>query len=91
MLPRVSLDQAIALAERMRQSLENRRWPQGTNDSVVTASFGVTLLGGNEPFLSAIARADELLYRAKQGERNCVVGDTLSVVVPLRPSRAMLL
>ncbi len=91
LLPGVSLDQAITLAERMRRSLEDRRWPQSANNNLVTASFGVTLLGGDEPFPSAITRADELLYRAKQGGRNRVVGDTLSVVVPLRPSRAMLL
>ncbi len=90
LLPGVSLDHAIALAERMCLSLEARQWPQNATDCVVTASFGVTLLGGGETFPTAIARADELLYRAKQGGRNCVVGDNLSVVVPLRPLRTAL-
>lgn len=89
LVPGVSLDQAFALAERMRRSIEARRWPQSAINCVVTASFGVTLLGGDEPFLSAMSRADELLYRAKHGGRNCVVGDSLSVVVPLRPLRTV--
>lgn len=86
LLPGASLHQAIMLAKRMGRSIETRRWPHSAIDCAVTASFGVTLLRDDEPFLSAITRADKLLYRAKQSGRNCVVGDTTSVVVPLRPS-----
>ena len=87
LFPGLSLKQAIALAERLRRSLEARRWPQSASDCVVTASFGVTLIGGDETVPAAIARADELLYRAKQAGRNRVVGDNISVIVPLRPLR----
>lgn len=87
LFPGLSLNQAIALAERMRRTLEDRRWPPKAAECIVTASFGVTLIGGDETVPAAIARADELLYRAKQAGRNCVVGDNISVIVPLRPLR----
>ncbi len=37
-----------------------------------TASLGVTLLMANESLETALARADEALYRAKNGGRNQV-------------------
>ncbi|MEE4454890.1 GGDEF domain-containing protein [Novosphingobium resinovorum] len=85
LLPGTSLDQAVALAERMRQALEVYPWSQCTTDCIVTASFGVTRFERDEPFASAIARADKLLYRAKRDGRNCTVADSPSIVVSLRP------
>jgi PleD family two-component response regulator len=38
----------------------------------VTASVGVTILEPTEPMESALSRADEALYRAKNGGRNQV-------------------
>jgi diguanylate cyclase (GGDEF)-like protein len=80
LLPDLSLDQAVTLAERMRSALEARQWGQSRIDCVVTASFGVTLLARGELFQSAITRADELLYQAKKTGRNCVIGNRLTVV-----------
>ncbi len=86
----IEIQNSLFLAEKMRKLIEIGPFDFDDKKIKVTASFGVTLLGGGETFPTAIARADELLYRAKQGGRNCVVGDNLSVVVPLRPLRTAL-
>ncbi|HEX7442203.1 MAG TPA: GGDEF domain-containing protein [Caldimonas sp.] len=64
---------ARRVAERMRQGLEKTTWPDVLPGLVkVTASFGVTLLASDESLEHALARADEALYRAKDGGRNQV-------------------
>jgi len=71
--PVSDLPVARRVAERMRQALEETSWPDvqpGLNK--VTASLGVTLLARDESLEHALARADEALYRAKNGGRNQV-------------------
>ena len=64
---------ARRVAERMRQGLEATSWSNVLPGLVtVTASLGVTVLAGDESLEHALARADEALYRAKNGGRNQV-------------------
>ena len=68
-LPETEISDALAMAERIRRSIEREPWPQRN----ITASFGVVDISPrirNERDL--IARADEALYRAKAAGRNCI-------------------
>jgi diguanylate cyclase (GGDEF)-like protein len=73
LVPVSDLPVARRVAERMRSALEDLDWsltlPGLTR---VTASLGVTLLTPTESLETALARADEALYRAKNGGRNQV-------------------
>ncbi len=73
LVPVSDLPVARRVAERMRQHLEQTCWPDVLPGLVaVTASLGVTLLASDESLEDALARADEALYRAKNGGRNQV-------------------
>ena len=68
-------EDAIAVAERLRQQVEST--PVAAHDGTVvnfTTSIGVSTLHAGEPFDSAARRADDRLYEAKKTSRNCVVG-----------------
>jgi diguanylate cyclase (GGDEF)-like protein len=71
-LPGASAGQAIAVAERIRVSTCER--PLAGLPRATTVSAGVAVYGPGEPVTldSAIARADEALYRAKSHGRNRV-------------------
>ncbi|QOR40899.1 diguanylate cyclase [Billgrantia diversa] len=79
MLPDTPLDQAIQVAERLRQALENAPvevGQEGIDKHLLryTASLGVTSVDMDEPSLKpAIKRADSGLYEAKAQGRNRVV------------------
>jgi len=64
---------AQRVAETLRREIEGNAIPWNDETLRVTASFGITAItpGEMDP-LTAIARADEALYRAKQDGRNCV-------------------
>jgi diguanylate cyclase (GGDEF)-like protein len=67
--PETGAEQARTLAERIRATFEQHRFPHGIS---VTASFGVAASAddGSEELYK---RADALLYTAKRGGRNRVV------------------
>jgi len=73
LLPETDRDEAVLVAERLRQAIANHpmRLPSGSTLHV-TASFGVAALG--DAFASVPAwleSADKMLYAAKSGGRNC--------------------
>lgn len=70
-LPDTPLDQATILAEKLRQSIENTSFAFGG----LTCSFGVVAHKNGESYEALLQRADELLYKAKQFGRNCVVNE----------------
>jgi len=71
LLPGATPKSALAVAERLRQAIENSRRPEV--DAPVTASFGVTMLEQSDLGLAdPLRRADEALYRSKGNGRNQV-------------------
>ncbi|NVJ52070.1 MAG: diguanylate cyclase [Campylobacteraceae bacterium] len=75
LLINAKLDEATAIAEKMRIKIENTAVEVDNNRIDVTASFGVATLNkeGNESIETTLKRADDLLYIAKKHGRNEVV------------------
>ncbi len=72
-LPNCDLEQAAMQAERLRTRLEATGVNIEGTDIRVSASFGVTVSDGSEKNPDFFVRvADEALYQAKAGGRNCV-------------------
>jgi diguanylate cyclase (GGDEF)-like protein len=72
-LPNCDLEQATQQAERMRERLSAEKMMVENSELSVTASFGVTVSDGSERSPDTFVRtADEALYQAKAGGRNCV-------------------
>jgi diguanylate cyclase (GGDEF)-like protein len=71
-LPDTSVQQAMGIAERYRQSLAEMEVRYDDHLLEVTASFGVAPFHPGESREHWIGRADRAMYRAKQGGRNRV-------------------
>lgn len=69
LIPKSNRDQALVLAEKLRQLCEEHDFGDGLK---VTASFGVTQLRADETVDLFIGRADQALYLAKSNGRNRV-------------------
>lgn len=74
MLPGTDMQNAIAIAERLRGKVSQR--PLGDLARAITVSIGVAACSGKAGVLldAVIGRADEALYRAKHDGRDRVVG-----------------
>lgn len=75
MLPEASLEGACAIAERLRQAMEERSAAgvSGNSTFTVTASFGVASFEADMPEVEDLIRhADRALYSSKQNGRNRV-------------------
>jgi diguanylate cyclase (GGDEF)-like protein len=72
MLPETSLEEACRMAERVRASVEKMSIAALPGLST-TVSIGVAQFRPGETIAQTVARADEALYLAKSGGRNCVV------------------
>jgi diguanylate cyclase (GGDEF)-like protein len=72
--------QAVELAERLRESLENCVFSQAGK---VTASFGITTYQTGDSPETLIRRADMGLYKAKSGGRNRVEAVIAGITLPL--------
>lgn len=79
LLPETDHDGAMKIAERMRATVEQLRFPlNGAREAHVTISIGVATIvarGGVDPD-ALIAAADRALYAAKNAGRNCVRSTT---------------
>jgi diguanylate cyclase (GGDEF)-like protein len=73
-LPRADLDVAVAVAERMRATVEDAALPHAPKIGTVTVSIGVAaaLASPSIPVSDLLAYADAALYSAKHAGRNCV-------------------
>lgn len=72
-LPDTSLQQAEAIAERMRRALVEDALIQGDTLIKVTATFGLTQVRADDSDLQeCVRRADEALYEGKRSGRNKV-------------------
>ncbi len=86
-LPNCDLEQATQQAERLRLRLCDKTMMVDGTELSISASFGVTISDGSERAPGVFVRvADEALYRAKAGGRNCVSVLTLeeSALKPVR-------
>ncbi len=81
LLVQTDMDSALIIAERIRHSIAEQRFRgEGDETPVATLSIGVATLSDCNRAQNAealaqqlVARADQALYRAKQGGRNCVM------------------
>jgi diguanylate cyclase (GGDEF)-like protein len=69
--PGLTQVEGLALGERLRQAIASAEWPAPIA-MPVTASVGVSWSPRGGTFELAYSRADQALYRAKRGGRNCV-------------------
>ncbi|MDF2182847.1 GGDEF domain-containing protein [Neptuniibacter sp. CAU 1671] len=69
-VPEATLNEAVHLAEKLRALIESHEF---IHHFPVTASFGVTQYVTQERETTLLARADDLLYQAKEGGRNRVL------------------
>jgi diguanylate cyclase (GGDEF)-like protein len=77
------MDSALAIAERIRHSIAEQQFKgEGDETLIATLSIGVATLRDCNRAQNAeklaqqlVASADQSLYRAKQGGRNCVMAD----------------
>ncbi|RUR59744.1 diguanylate cyclase [Aeromonas veronii] len=73
LLPNTTLSAAASLAERLRQHVMQSPVPLPDGDElVITISAGLVENGEGELMESLYARADQMLYQAKQTGRNCI-------------------
>lgn len=75
LLPGVEIEDAVKIAERLRNIIQNREIRIGPDrDEIlrVTASFGVTQVKKGDTVNSILHRADTAMYRAKKTGKNKV-------------------
>lgn len=70
LLPNTEVEEASALAERMRLATHGIRIPG--IETVITASFGVTVARRGESMAEVLSRADEAMYLSKSNGRDRV-------------------
>lgn len=73
LLPEVDLSQGIAVAEKLRASIDAHLFQLDEVVLRVSASFGVAALERDDNLECLIARADQMLYAAKNSGRNKVM------------------
>jgi diguanylate cyclase (GGDEF)-like protein len=69
LVPDVEGEQAVQVAERLREAVAMRGLP-GADGTSVTISIGVAVKRSGDTLASMLGRADEALYRAKEAGRN---------------------
>ncbi|MFT0862374.1 GGDEF domain-containing protein [Ancylobacter sp. G4_0304] len=79
--PHTPLEQAGALAERLRVTIEHTPLEKKGRRIAITVSLGVAQLRPEDDLAILLARADEALYRAKHHGRNRVCLETPPLVV----------
>lgn len=72
-LPDTNVDQAMQIAERLRDMIAAIDWPSISPDLALTLSAGLSEIASNDTPEDLLARADRALYRAKDAGRNRVL------------------
>ncbi|GAC1326450.1 MAG: hypothetical protein NVSMB22_17360 [Chloroflexota bacterium] len=98
LLPEISLDDAMSVAERMRTVIDRHQWPEAAGVQRITVSIGLATLRLDDVEGEIFSRADQAMYAVKHrgGNRVCVddderhrfVGDdtVLAAVTHITPS-----
>ena len=73
LFPKASLSQAVKLAEKMRETIEENPFEKGDIHHAITASFGVATALTDNNIHATLKQADDNLYAAKNSGRNKVV------------------
>ncbi|MBI5945412.1 MAG: diguanylate cyclase [Chloroflexi bacterium] len=71
LLPMTNAEQALSLAERIREDVVASSLPTPKGQACVTLSVGIVELSLFESLEDVLRRADEAMYAAKQAGRNC--------------------
>ncbi len=72
MLPNTRIEDAAMVAERIRKNVESHEYKDEKGSYKVTVSLGVSCLNVDSNIEELIKRADEALYKSKEGGRNRV-------------------
>jgi diguanylate cyclase len=72
LMPAITVNDAVALVDRLREHLATNAVQTDAGDVAVTASFGIAALSIRESTKDTLRRADEALYSAKRNGRNRV-------------------
>ncbi|HIL92168.1 MAG TPA: diguanylate cyclase [Cycloclasticus sp.] len=62
----------MELAEKIRKNIEQSHFESDKLSIPITVSIGVAAYQGEQVLRQLVQRADEALYEAKEGGRNCV-------------------
>ncbi len=71
LLPETDLENAYLLMDKIRKAIAGTPFRFKENPVQVTISCGLVMLQEGDTLEAAFARADELLYKAKESGRNC--------------------
>jgi diguanylate cyclase len=71
-LPTTNLQDALRAAERAHRAISENTCSVGDKKLKVTASIGVSTILRSDNAATVVQRADEALYAAKRGGRNCI-------------------
>ncbi len=83
-LPGATLNYGLETADRMRRAIAAQTMPTREGPIVVTASFGVAMMGsGSFDFQNALAAADKAMYAAKAAGRNTVIAAEMAYSIQL--------
>ena len=73
LLPEITLNNAKAVAERIRKNIEEQTYPYNNSILSVTMTFGVSTIHINETANDLLKRVNNTLYKGKNMGGNCVV------------------
>lgn len=80
LVPEADTDTALAIADKLRRTVEAGQFPR---QQKVSISLGIALARRTDNAASLIKRADQALYRAKQGGRNRAILESPEPPQPL--------
>ena len=85
-LPGTELDNAVTVAERMREAVAKAPFDWEEESSAMTLSAGVAQVGPDDSVTTLISRADTALYESKNAGRDCVHFHDGSAIQSASPS-----
>jgi diguanylate cyclase len=72
--PETKLNDALALANKIREKVANSKFHYQGEPVPITASAGIAAVNDDDSIDSLLQRADKMLYTAKSKGRNCCIG-----------------